>query len=196
MTSQSASPIERFSVLLQQAVDLDIENPGAMALATVDAEGRPATRTVLLKQVDERGFVFYTNLVSRKGDHLKVNPHASLLFYWRELGKQVSVDGPVVPVAEEEADAYFATRPRTAQLGAWASQQSRPLQHRAELLARVARFEAEFLGREVPRPPHWSGFRVVPERIEFWSAGRFRLHKREVYERDGESGWKVTLLNP
>ena len=158
MTPNRSNPIERFSALLQQAVDLDIENPDAMTLATVDADGRPTTRTVLLKQLDERGFVFYTNLESRKGGHLEAHPQASLLFYWRELGKQVSVDGPVVPVEDEQADAYFATRPRTAQLGAWASQQSRRLQNRAELVARVARFEAEFLGGEVPRPPHWSGF--------------------------------------
>lgn len=194
--TDTSDPIARLSDLLRQAADLDIDNPDAMTLATAAVDGAPTTRTVLVKKVDDRGLVFYTNFESRKASQLRANPNASLLFYWRELGRQVSIEGEVGPVAAEEADAYFATRSRNSQLAAWASEQSRPLKNRDELLNRFAQFERRFEGSEVPRPPQWSGFRLRPQRIEFWTAGEHRLHHRDVYER-GEAGeWTVRLLYP
>ncbi len=188
-------PILRFQEILQRAWDAGIENSNAMVLSTVDPEGRPLSRNVLLKDVDARGFTFYTNLESRKGRHLAENPHVSLNFYWRELGEQIIITGKVTPVSDEEADAYFATRPRNSQLGAWASRQSRPLSNRAQLLADIARYEVRFLGRPVPRPEHWSGFRVGPSAIEFWTDGAFRLHRRERYVPT-ETGWEIERLYP
>ena len=191
-----AEPFERFREILAAAEATGMKDPNAMIVASVDAEGQPSTRAVLLKGFDERGFVFYTNLESRKGREILGNPRVSLSFYWRELGKQVVVRGSAEQVSDTEADAYFASRPRTSQLGAWASQQSRPLPGgRAHLLAEVARLEARYLGRPVPRPPHWSGFRVVPIWIEIWVSGAFRLHDRTAYERVSE-GWRVTQLYP
>jgi len=150
---------------------------------------------VLLKGFDERGFVFYTNLESRKGRQILASPQVALNVYWRELDVQVGIEGAAELVSDEEADAYFASRPRPSQLGAWASHQSRPLDSRARLLADVARIEVRHLGRQVPRPPHWSGFRVVPERYEFWEGRPFRLHDRTLYERTGD-GWRMTTLYP
>lgn len=172
-----------------------MRDPNAMCLATVDLAGRPSTRMVLLKSCDERGFVFYTNLESRKGADLRVNPNVSLTFYWRELNRQVHVRGRIEPVGAAEADEYFATRPRGSQLGAWASRQSRPLPSRTALLAEVARVEMRYLTSSVPRPPFWSGFRVVPAEIEFWVAGPFRLHRRTLFTR-AAAGWTVTPLYP
>ncbi len=172
-----------------------IDDPNGMVVSSVDAEGRPSSRMVLLKDFDHRGFVFYTNFESRKGIEILANPNVSLTFYWRETRKQVTIRGRAEPVSDQEADAYFATRARTSQLGAWASQQSRPLKNRAQLLARVAKYEAKFLTGAVPRPPHWSGFRVVPATIELWIAGAFRLHDRVLYQR-AEGGWMATRLNP
>jgi len=188
-------PLRRFSELFEQAVATGMRDPNALCLATVGAEGRPSTRTVLLKGHDERGFVFYTNLESRKAREIAQNARVSLTFHWRELEKQIHIRGFAAPVGEAEADEYFATRPRPAQLGAWASRQSRPLSTRAKLVAEVAALEARYLGRPVPRPPFWSGFRVRPDAIEFWSAGVFRLHDRVLYEREGD-GWRVTRLYP
>ncbi len=188
-------PIQRFQALLDRAFAAEIPNADAMTLCTVNSDGRPSSRAVLLKGLDETGFVFYTNLNSRKGQQLGGNPAVSLTFYWRQLDRQVHVEGSVTLVSEEEADAYFATRPRKAQLGAWASQQSESMKNRSELLARVAKYEAKFLGRQVSRPPHWSGFRVAPERIEFWEAGAFRLHKRTLFEKT-ENGWDKSTLFP
>lgn len=189
-------PFARFGEILDAAVASGMADPNAMTVSSVDAAGQPSSRVVLLKSFDERGFVFYTNLGSRKGTEILGHPKVSLGFWWRELGKQVVVLGTAEPVDAAEADAYFATRPRTSQLGAWASQQSRPLPGgRAHLLAEVARLEARYLGRPVPRPPHWSGFRVVPHWIELWTSGAFRLHDRAVYER-AEGGWKVTQRYP
>jgi pyridoxamine 5'-phosphate oxidase len=188
-------PFARFREVLAEAEATDMPNPNAMSVATVDADGQPSLRQVLLKGCDERGFVFYTNLESRKGREILGNPKVSLNFYWRQLDKQVIVLGTAEPVTAEEADAYFASRHRSSQLGAWASQQSRPLSGRAHLVAEVAKLEARYLGRSIPRPPYWSGFRVVPHWIEFWVSGAFRLHDRTVYERV-EEGWRVTQRYP
>jgi pyridoxamine 5'-phosphate oxidase len=188
-------PLDRFAEVYERAVAAEIKHPNAMAVSTVGEGGQPSARMVLLKDFDERGFTFYTNLESRKGIQLQASPRAALNFYWREIDVQVSIEGPVELVSDEEADAYFATRPRGSQLGAWASQQSRPLSGRVRLLAEVAKVEAKYLGGAVPRPPHWSGFRVVPERYEFWEAQAFRLHDRTLYQRT-DAGWVSTRLYP
>jgi pyridoxamine 5'-phosphate oxidase len=190
-----AEPFERFRETLAEAEAHGMVDPNAMVVSSVGPEGQPSSRVVLLKGFDERGFVFFTNFESRKGREIQAHPKVSLNFFWRELGKQVVVLGTAGRVSDEEADAYFATRPRGSQLGAWASRQSRPLASRAELVAEVERLEARYLGRPIPRPPHWSGFRVVPHWIEFWVAGTFRLHDRTAYERV-EGGWRVTTLYP
>ena len=189
--------LSRFHDLLAQAGAAGEPEPTAMTLATVDADGRPAARTVLLKDADRAGFVFYTNTLSRKGRELAGQPVAALLFLWKHLDLQVQVrvEGVVNPVSGAEADAYFASRPRLSQIGAWASTQSAPLDARATLEARVAETEARYAGLEVPRPPHWSGYRVVPDRFEFWFGRPFRLHDREEYRlQDGE--WRVQRLYP
>jgi pyridoxamine 5'-phosphate oxidase len=188
-------PFTRFREILSEAEATGMPNPNAMTLSTVDAAGQPSSRQVLLKGVDGRGFVFYTNLESRKGREIAGNPRVSLNFHWRQLDKQVVVLGTAERVSDEEADAYFATRARTSQLGAWASQQSRPLPGKAHLVAEVAKLEALYLARAIPRPPHWSGFRVTPHWIELWVSGAFRLHDRTVYERV-EEGWRVTKRYP
>lgn len=197
MDPRYRNALDVFSGLLEEAkAGIDPE-PTAMTLATADAEGRPAARTVLLKGFDAGGFVFYTNFNSRKGQQLAGNPQAALLFHWKHIrdGVQVKIEGTVEPVSAAEADAYFASRPRGSQIGAWASLQSQPLASRELFERRIAETEARFDGIDVPRPPHWSGFRVVPERIEFWYGARFRLHERECYTRDGEN-WSVTALYP
>jgi pyridoxamine 5'-phosphate oxidase len=188
-------PIGLFHATLAKATATGMRDPNAMCLATVDAHGRPSTRMVLLKDCDTRGFVFYTNLESRKGLELVGNSEVSLTFYWRALEQQIHVRGRAEAVSESEADAYFATRPRLSQLGAWASHQSRPLPGRLSLVAEVARLEVQYLGSNVPRPPHWSGFRVVPVEMEFWVAGRFRLHDRTLFRRDGND-WRASKLFP
>ena len=189
--------LETFNALLEQAQQSQDPEPTAMTVATVGADGRPAARTVLLKTVDERGFVFFTNFNSRKGKHLAANPQAALLFHWKHLqeGVQVKIEGTVEPVSAAEADAYFAVRPRGSQIGAWASLQSQTLASRELFEQRVAEVEKQYEGIDVPRPPHWSGFRVVPERIEFWYGARFRLHERQCYQRvDGV--WTQAMLYP
>jgi pyridoxamine 5'-phosphate oxidase len=190
-----SDPIARFGELLERARQTDIPEPTAMALATADGEGRPAVRMVLLKGFDPAGFVFFTNLESRKAVDLAANPQAALCFHWQPLEMQVRVEGRVTPVSVEEADAYFASRPRGSQIGAWASQQSRPLAAREELEERILDTEARYAGLAVPRPPFWSGFRVAPDRIEFWSGRPSRLHDREVYHA-AEGGWRVERLYP
>lgn len=187
--------IARFGAWLADAEASEPNDPNAVALATADADGRPSVRMVLLKGLSEAGFVFYTNQHSRKGGELAANPNAALLFHWKSLRRQVRVEGPVEPVGDAEADAYFASRGRTSQLGAWASDQSATLPDRAMLEGRLEAVKARFGNGDVPRPPHWSGYRVVPQRIEFWSDGKARLHHRELFERDGD-GWTVRLLNP
>ncbi|MBT3660748.1 MAG: pyridoxamine 5'-phosphate oxidase [Rhodospirillaceae bacterium] len=195
MTVTIDEPIELFRSWLKEAEDAEPINPNAMTLATVDAEGRPSARMVLLKDVDEKGFVFYTNLASRKADDLGVNLNAALCFYWKTLAKQVRVEGAVAPVSDVEADEYFASRAKLSQLGAWASKQSQPLEGRMALEKRVARYTAKFNIGTVPRPEFWSGFRIAPIRIEFWKEEAFRLHDRTVYLRDGE-GWTTEKLYP
>ncbi|HEX5755932.1 MAG TPA: pyridoxamine 5'-phosphate oxidase [Arenimonas sp.] len=186
-----------FASLLDEAKASGDPEPTAMTVATVGRGGQPSARTVLLKGFDARGFVFYTNFDSRKGRQLAAHPMAALLFHWKTLreGVQVKIEGPVEPVSLAEADAYFATRPRGSQLGAWASKQSQLLDSRATFEARLAEFEREFEGRDVPRPPHWSGFRVCPERIEFWYGAQFRLHERQVYQRQ-QGIWHRRMLYP
>lgn len=191
-------PIERFRQLYVRAHAADrahIPDPTAMALATVEKGHQPSVRIVLLKEFDERGFVFYTNYHGRKGRELLANANAALCFYWAPLGAQVRIEGGVSRVSEEEADGYFRTRPRLSQIGAWASKQSEPIEKDGDLESRVKQFEAEFDGREVTRPPFWSGFRVRPEKIEFWENRPDRLHRRELYIRDG-AGWKTSVLYP
>jgi pyridoxamine 5'-phosphate oxidase len=191
----TSDPIPLFAAWLGEAEASEPADANAMALATVDADGLPNVRIVLLKGVDENGFVFYTNLKSAKGAELGANAKAALCFYWKSLGRQVRIRGPVAPVADSEADAYFSTRPRESRIGAWASRQSQPLASRAELDEAVARFAAKFGHGDVPRPDYWSGYRLSPVEIEFWQAGDFRLHDRVVFRRKG-AGWEKTLLYP
>lgn len=187
--------LARFEDLFSRAAGTDLREPAAVTLATADAEGRPSARTVLLKGVDERGFVFYTNSRSRKGRELRENPRAALVFFWQTVFEQVQVEGSIAFVSDEEADAYWATRRRESRIGAWASAQSEPLGSRAELEARYGEYEQRFAGGGVPRPPHWRGYRLAPDRIEFWQARDHRLNDREYYERTS-AGWRRFLLNP
>lgn len=186
-----------FRELLDEARSSGDREPTAMTVATATAEGRISARTVLLKAHDDGGFVFYTNTHSQKGRELQAHPQAALLFHWKTIGHgvQVRIEGVVETVTTAEADAYFALRPRASQIGAWASDQSETLPHRDEFERRIARYEREFDGRSVPRPPHWSGFRVVPDRLEFWYGAEFRLHERYLYERNA-AGWHKRMLYP
>jgi pyridoxamine 5'-phosphate oxidase len=187
-------PLAPFGRWLSEA-EASEPNATAMTVATTTADGRPSARAVLLKGFDVRGFVFYTNLESRKSEELYANPHAALCFLWKSRGRQVRIEGAIEPVGDDEADAYFATRARDSQLGAWASDQSRPLESRAELERRVAAAARRFGDGTVPRPPFWSGFRVVPDSIEFWQEREFRLHDRLLFLRDGKA-WRRQRLYP
>jgi pyridoxamine 5'-phosphate oxidase len=188
-------PIARFKELLAQAEQSGLSPHNAAALATAGKDPEPTVRMVLLKDVDDRGFVFYTNLESRKARQLAENPRASLCFWWPQLKRQVRVEGVIQLASDREADEYFASRPRGSQIGAWASHQSSELSSREELLAAVALLTEKYKDRAIPRPPRWSGYRLAPERIEFWKEQPDRLHERELYIRQ-PVGWKITLLAP
>jgi pyridoxamine 5'-phosphate oxidase len=194
-TGLYSEALAHFGELLDVAAATDLREPMAMTLATADADGRPSVRTMLLKRFDEQGFVFFTNSHSRKGRELDENPRVSLCFFWQPLMQQVRIEGTVVPINAEESDGYWETRTRDSQLGAWASQQSDPLKDRKLLEHKVTEFHARFLNQPVPRPPHWFGYRVTPERIEFWKSGWHRLHERVLYEKTTD-GWCKTLLYP
>jgi pyridoxamine 5'-phosphate oxidase len=190
-----ADPFTKFDAWMAEAAQSEPCDPNAMTLATATPNGQPSSRIVLLKGIDSRGLVFFTNKESRKGRELTANPGAALLFHWKSLGRQVRVEGHVEDVSDAEADAYFASRLRISRLGAWASDQSRPLPDRGELEHRLAECERRYPGDEIPRPPYWSGYRVVPHRFEFWQDMPFRLHDRTVYTRE-TSGWTIGKLFP
>ncbi|MEC8775886.1 MAG: pyridoxamine 5'-phosphate oxidase [Pseudomonadota bacterium] len=194
-TEAKDKPIDLFLEWFEEAKSAELVLPEAMSVASVGADGRPSSRMVLLKDADPRGFVFYTNLNSRKGSEIQANDHVALLFHWKSLKRQIRIEGPAVPVSDEEADAYFATRDRGAQIGAWASDQSAPMSGRFDLEKKVTEFTAKFGVGKIARPPFWSGLRVVPDRFEFWSDGRFRLHYRLIYIR-GVDAWQTERLFP
>lgn len=193
--TKETDPIRLFREYFKAAEKSEPFDATAFALATADADGAPSVRMLLLKGADANGFVFYTNLESRKGDELQANPRAAMCFYWDTIDIQVRIEGTVTPVTPEEADAYFATRPRTSQIGTWASDQSRPSQGMLALEKRAAKFAAKYAIGKVPRPPFWSGFRLAPSRIEFWHRRSFRLHERIVYDREGD-GWRRGRVYP
>jgi len=193
-------PFAKFGEWLAEAEGTEPNDPNAMALATTTPDGFPSVRMVLLKGHDERGFVFYTNLESRKGGELAANGNVALLFHWKSLRRQIRIEGPATPVSADEADEYYNSRPRGSRIGAWASEQSRPMAGRFELEKRVAEYTAKFNVGDIPRPEFWSGFRVVPRRIEFWQDRQFRLHDRNVYHRIGDlessTSWETERLFP
>jgi pyridoxamine 5'-phosphate oxidase len=195
MDSAAADPIARFEAWLAEAARTEPNDPNAVCLATSTPAGAPSARMVLLKGVDAGGFVFYTNLESRKGSELAANPQAALCFHWKSLARSVRVEGTVEPVSTAEADAYYASRARGSRIGAWASRQSRPLESRFALEKAVAEYTMKFGISEIPRPEFWSGFRVIPRRIEFWRDMPFRLHDRQVFHREG-AGWRIEALYP
>ena len=192
----AADPFTKFDDWMAEAWTHEPEDANAMTLATTAANGLPSARIVLLKGADARGFVFYTNKQSRKAEELAANTRAALLFHWKTLGRQVRIEGRVEHVTDAEADAYYATRARISRLGAWASDQSRVLPDRAMLERRLAEYEARYPGEDIPRPPHWSGYRVIPERFEFWQNMPYRLHDRTVYTKAADGGWIVGKLFP
>lgn len=193
--SLAISPFVQFQSWMADAETSELNDPNAMTVATTTLDGRPSVRILLLKGVDDRGFVFYTNKESRKGDELAANPNVALLFHWKSLRRQIRIEGTVESVTDAEADTYYASRPRISRLGARASTQSRPLPERAVLEARLAEMEQRFPG-EIPRPGYWSGYRVLPETFEFWQDMPYRLHDRTVYRRDATGAWGQTKLFP
>jgi pyridoxamine 5'-phosphate oxidase len=195
LESLPSEPVALFRRWYEDAERTGIHLPNAIALATAASDGRPSIRHVLLRDIEDGGFVFYTNHGSRKGTELDENPRAAFSIYWRELDRQISVTGDVAPLTAEESDGYFATRPREARLGAWASRQSAELASRDELMERFAAFDARYPGDDVPRPPFWGGYRIEPITVEFWQGRRHRLHDRFLYERT-DGGWSTRRLSP
>lgn len=195
-TNLHPDPVEQFRRWFEEALSADLHEPNAMTIATATRDGRPSARVVLLKGFNERGFVFHTNYEGRKGRELEANPNCALAFYWGELERQVRIEGRATRVPDKESDAYFASRPRGSQLGAWASEQSRPVEDRTELERRLKELEEEYEGREIPRPSFWGGFRVEPERMEFWQGRENRLHDRLLYSESGGGAWKIQRLQP
>ena len=191
-----SNPVEQFRKWFDEALAANLHEPNAMVLATATSGGRPSARVVLLKGYDERGFVFYTNYEGRKGRELDENPHCSLVFYWGELERQVRIAGRASRLSEVDSDAYYASRPRGSQLGAWVSEQSRPIESRNVLEERMRELEEEYEGRGIPRPPFWGGYRVEPEAIEFWQGRENRLHDRLLYRRLDSGGWEMERLQP
>ena len=189
-------PFARFQEWMAEAEASEPIEANAMTVATATADGIPSARTILLKGVDARGFVFFTNKQSRKAGELAANTNVALLFHWKSLGRQIRIEGIVEHVTDAEADAYFASRPRISRLGAWASDQSRPLPDRATLERRLAEYKQRFPGEDIPRPPHWSGYRVIPRHFEFWQNMEFRLHDRTIYTRTANGGWATGKLYP
>lgn len=195
VTDVDPNPIQQFHKWFAEALDAKLPEPNAMTLATVDENARPTARILLIKGVDEQGFVFFTNYESRKGHELAANPHASLLFYWIELERQVRIDGSVVKTSAEESDAYFASRPLGSRIGAWASEQSKEIESRAVLEARERDMAAKY-GEHPPRPAHWGGYRLMPHAIEFWQGRPSRLHDRILYTRETGGDWRIARLSP
>ena len=196
MTESPADPFAHFQDWMAEAESSEPSDPNAMTVVTATSDGKPSARTILLKGLDRRGFVFYTNKQSRKADELATNANVFLLFFWKSLGRQIRIEGTGEHVTDAEADAYYATRPRISRLGAWASEQSRPLATRTELERRLAEYEVKYPGDDIPRPPHWSGYRVIPVYFEFWQNMPFRLHDRTIYEPAPGGGWNSGKLYP
>jgi len=190
-----ADPFLQFKYWFEQAISAQLPEPNAMILSTVSAGGTPSSRTVLLKELDNQGFVFFSNYASRKGREIAANPQVCLLFYWAELERQIRIEGPIEKIAEADSDAYFASRPRGSQLGAWASRQSARLNSREELEQVLEGLEQTYLGKDIPRPPHWGGYRVVPEAMEFWQGRPSRLHDRLLYRLQDQT-WSISRLSP
>jgi len=197
---EDTDPFAKFHAWMVAAIEHEPDEPNAMTVVTATPDGTPSARIILLKGVDDRGFVFYTNKQSRKAAELAVNPRIALLFHWKSLARQIRIEGTVEDVTDAEADAYYASRPRISRLGAWASSQSRPLAERSDLERRLADYEARYPGEDIPRPPYWSGYRVIPQRFEFWQGMPFRLHDRTTYTRapgaPAGGGWTVGKLFP
>lgn len=195
-TEAHPNPVEQFTVWFEQAIATQLPEPNAMTIATATANGRPSARIVLLKDYDERGFVFYTNYDSNKGQQLLENPWGAIVFWWAQLERQVRIEGSVEQVSAEEADAYFESRPKGSQLGAWASNQSQVIASREVLEQSLQQLQEKYENQQVPRPPHWGGFRVIPTEIEFWQGRPSRLHDRLIYHRGDDGSWTMQRLSP